>query len=151
MRCLELKTRLFLLVVEVSILTLILGLYVAMMQSLDGTPGTSENISIPPHNGDGQILIPLFAPGVTYQTPVVTNHSREDSYLDAKFSKCIEALLGQLPEVAPPIVKSTPNSNADTLFIEEITLVEMPKKFILPSMKMYDWTSDLDNHIAQYK
>ncbi|CAA7058433.1 unnamed protein product [Microthlaspi erraticum] len=27
----------------------------------------------------------------------------------------------------------------------------MPKKFIVPSMKMYDGTTDPDNHIAQYK
>ncbi|CAA7046921.1 unnamed protein product [Microthlaspi erraticum] len=70
------------------------------------------------------------------------------------FSKRLEAmelLLARLPGVAPPITKSAPNCYADTPFTDAIALVEMPKKFIVPSMKMYDGTTDPDNHIAQYK
>ncbi|CAA7061849.1 unnamed protein product [Microthlaspi erraticum] len=79
-------------------------------------------------------------------------HQSEDSH--TMFSKRLEAmelLLARLPGVAPPITKSAPNCYADTPFTDAIALVEMPKKFIVPSMKMYDGTTDPDNHIAQYK
>ncbi|KAH6785376.1 hypothetical protein C2S51_037831 [Perilla frutescens var. frutescens] len=36
-------------------------------------------------------------------------------------------------------------------FEEEISLVEMPPKFTFPSMKLFDGTTNPDNHIAQYK
>ncbi|CAA7012912.1 unnamed protein product [Microthlaspi erraticum] len=62
--------------------------------------------------------------------------------------EAMELLLARLPGVAPPITKSAPNCYADTPFTDAIALVEMPKKFIVPSMKMYDGTTDPDNHIA---
>ena len=35
--------------------------------------------------------------------------------------------------------------------MDEIALVEMPPKFSFPNVRMYDGTSDPDNHVAQYK
>ncbi|XP_010513511.1 PREDICTED: uncharacterized protein LOC104789525 [Camelina sativa] len=63
----------------------------------------------------------------------------------------VEAMIGRLPGVAPPIRKSNLHSYADTPFSDEIALTEMPRKFTLPTMKMYDGTADPDDHIAQYK
>ncbi|CAA7024291.1 unnamed protein product [Microthlaspi erraticum] len=88
-----------------------------------------------------QTLVPPLAPTMEHQS--------EDSH--TMFSKRLEAmelLLARLPGVAPPITKSAPNCYADTPFTDAIALVEMPKKFIVPSMKMYDGTTDPDNHIA---
>ena len=49
------------------------------------------------------------------------------------------------------IKKSFVNSYANYPFIDNIVLVEMPLKFSFPNMKLYDETSNLDNHITQYK
>ena len=50
-----------------------------------------------------------------------------------------------------PIKKSSINSYADSPFTNNIALVEMPRKFSFPNMKLYDGTSDPDDHIMQYK
>ncbi|XP_024011365.1 uncharacterized protein LOC112086624 [Eutrema salsugineum] len=65
------------------------------------------------------------------------------------FSKLLEAMeisIARFSGVAPPITKSAPNSYADTPFTDAITLTEMPRKFTLPSIKVYDGTTDPDNH-----
>ncbi|KAF2569129.1 hypothetical protein F2Q68_00025821 [Brassica cretica] len=63
----------------------------------------------------------------------------------------IQSMVERLPGVAPPIRKSNPYSYPDTPFTDEITLIEMPRKFSFPSIKAYDSTTDLDDHVAQYK
>ncbi|KAH6773830.1 hypothetical protein C2S51_012234 [Perilla frutescens var. frutescens] len=63
----------------------------------------------------------------------------------------IEAMITRIPGVPLPIRKAAPNSFADSPFVDEIGLTEMPSKFTLPSMKLFNGTSDPDDHIAQYK
>ncbi|KAF3574796.1 hypothetical protein F2Q69_00059725 [Brassica cretica] len=70
------------------------------------------------------------------------------------FSKRLDAMksmVERLPRVAPQIWKSNPDSYADTPFTEEITRIEMPRKFSFTSIKAYDGTSDPDDHVAQYR
>ncbi|KAF2577221.1 hypothetical protein F2Q68_00004466 [Brassica cretica] len=62
----------------------------------------------------------------------------------------MQSMVERLPEVAPPIRKTNPDSYADTPFTDEITLIEMPMKFSFPSIKAYDSTTDPDDHFAQY-
>ncbi|XP_031276068.1 uncharacterized protein LOC116134515 [Pistacia vera] len=50
-----------------------------------------------------------------------------------------------------PIKKSRPHCYADSPFVDKIALADMPQKFTIPNMKMYDGTTDLNNHIASYK
>ncbi|KFK26270.1 hypothetical protein AALP_AA8G225200 [Arabis alpina] len=83
--------------------------------------------------------------------PVRTIRQYDDPHMVLKRLNEMEAMVKRLPGVAPPIRKSAPNCYADSPFIDEIVLVEMPKKFTIPSMIMYDGTKDPDNHIAQYK
>ena len=76
------------------------------------------------------------------------------AYLEQMFSKRLDAMqsmVERLPGVAPPIWKSDTDSYADTPFTDKITLIEMPRKFFFPSIKMYDGTDDPDDHIAMYK
>ena len=47
----------------------------------------------------------------------------------------MQSMVERLPGVAPPIRKRNPDSYADTPFMEEITLIEMPRKFSFPSIK----------------
>ncbi|KAF3569385.1 hypothetical protein DY000_02015650 [Brassica cretica] len=63
----------------------------------------------------------------------------------------MQSMVERLPMVAPPIRKSNPNSYADTAFTDEITLIEMPRKFSFPTIKAYDGTTDPDDHVAQYR
>lgn len=62
----------------------------------------------------------------------------------------MEALIQKIPGVPAPIKKSLPHSYADSPFVDSIALVEMPKKFSFPNMKMYDGTTDPTDHIASY-
>ncbi|KAL0702587.1 hypothetical protein Bca4012_058709 [Brassica carinata] len=76
------------------------------------------------------------------------------AYLEKMFSEkfnTIQSMVERLLEVAPPARRIDPNSYSDTPFMEEIKSVEMPRKFSFPAVKMYDGTSDPDNHVAQYK
>ncbi|KAF3497978.1 hypothetical protein DY000_02053079 [Brassica cretica] len=76
------------------------------------------------------------------------------AYLEQMFSKRLDAMqsmVERLPGVAPPIRKSNPDSYADTPFTDEITLIEMSRKFSFPNIKAYDGTSGLDDHVAQYR
>ncbi|KAL5569967.1 hypothetical protein UlMin_026542 [Ulmus minor] len=63
----------------------------------------------------------------------------------------MEDLIRLIPGVPAPIKKSSVNSYADSPFTNNIALVEMPRKFSFPNMKLYDGTTDPDDHIAQYK
>ncbi|KAF3497312.1 hypothetical protein DY000_02053188 [Brassica cretica] len=75
------------------------------------------------------------------------------AYLEQMFSKRLDAMqsmVERLPGVSPPIRKINPDSYADAPSKDEITLIEMPKKFSFPSPKAYDGTTDPDDHVAQY-
>ena len=63
----------------------------------------------------------------------------------------MEALIQKIPGVPAPIKKSLPHSYADSPFDDFIALIEMPRKFSFPNMKMYDGTTDPTDHIASYK
>ncbi|KAF3595691.1 hypothetical protein DY000_02020411 [Brassica cretica] len=76
------------------------------------------------------------------------------AHLHQMFSKRLDAMQSMvegLSGVPPPIKKSNPDSYVYTPFTDEITLIEMPRKFSFPSIKPYDGTIDPDDHIAQYK
>ncbi|XP_074293291.1 uncharacterized protein LOC141620273 [Silene latifolia] len=47
--------------------------------------------------------------------------------------------------------EAAPESYTDSPFIDEIAKVDLPKKFVIPSMRTYDGTSDPQNHVAFYK
>ncbi|XP_074290632.1 uncharacterized protein LOC141617345 [Silene latifolia] len=46
---------------------------------------------------------------------------------------------------------AAPESYADSPFIYEMARVDLPKKFLIPSIRTYDGTSDPHNHVAFYK
>ena len=83
-------------------------------------------------------------------TPTSGVVSVQDPEILKKFIE-IEDLIQRILGVPAPIKKSAPSCYADSPFIDEITLVEMPWKFSFPNMKLYDGTSDPNDHIAQYR
>ncbi|KAF3587945.1 hypothetical protein F2Q69_00028867 [Brassica cretica] len=81
------------------------------------------------------------------ESPMIAHlHQMFSDRLDA-----MQSMVERLPGVAPPIRKSNLDSYADTPFTDEITLIEMPRKFSFPSIKAYNGTTDPDDHIAQYR
>ena len=67
------------------------------------------------------------------------------AYFEQVFAKkfnAIQSMEGdeeatRLPGVAPPIRRRDPGSYSNTPFSDEITSIEMPRKFAFPNMKMY--------------
>ncbi|KAF3515116.1 hypothetical protein F2Q69_00005594 [Brassica cretica] len=79
------------------------------------------------------------------ESPMIAHlHQMFSERLDA-----MQSMVERLQGVAPPIRKSNPDSYADTPFTDEITLIEMPRKFSFPSIKPYDGTTDPYDHVAQ--
>lgn len=63
----------------------------------------------------------------------------------------MEAMIQRISGVPTPLWKSQPYSYVDSPFVNDITLIEMPKKFTFPNMKIYNGTTDPLDHIASYK
>ena len=63
----------------------------------------------------------------------------------------MEAMIQRIPGVPTPLRKSQLYSYTNSLFVDAITLIEMPKKLSFPNMKLYDDTTDPIDHIASYK
>ncbi|KAL2467016.1 Retrotrans gag domain-containing protein [Abeliophyllum distichum] len=60
-------------------------------------------------------------------------------------------MVQRIPRVPAPIKKSAASCFTDSPFDDKIALAEMSKKFSFPNMKLYDGTTDPDDHIAQYR
>ena len=63
----------------------------------------------------------------------------------------MEDLIKRIPGMPTPIKKSSVNLYVDSPFTDNIALVEMPQKFGFSNIKLYNRTTDPDDHIAQYK
>ncbi|KAM6583535.1 hypothetical protein CsatB_010537 [Cannabis sativa] len=112
---------------------------------------TAQGVNLP-SSGDGR------QPTTLEQQVTATEAARQtvsaspiaDPGLARKLAE-MEALIQRIPGMPAPIKKSAASCYADSPFVDEIALVEMPKKFSFPNMKMFDGTSDPDDHIAQYR
>lgn len=63
----------------------------------------------------------------------------------------LEAMIQCIPGVLMSIMKITANYYADSPFLDDIHVVEMPRRFNFPNMKSFDGTTDPNNHIAKYQ
>ncbi|CAH9114694.1 unnamed protein product [Cuscuta epithymum] len=59
--------------------------------------------------------------------------------------------VNSIPGVPRALDVATQTCYADSPFGRHITDVEIPRKFIVPSMKLFDGTADPVEHVAQYK
>lgn len=140
------------------------------MQPLDFTP-TSRDIHPEIHQTPATVVDPLSTLCLRYDTNNATTRqnvtlpregdtarlmgpeqeitkSAEAEYLEAIFSKRLDQVQAMIERLLG--VLCTLHSYDDTPFSDEIALTEMPRKFMFPAMKMYDGTTDPDNHVAQY-
>lgn len=61
-------------------------------------------------------------------------------------------LLTRLPGAPKPVAYETPDGFAELPFVESIARVRIPEKLNIPVFpKLYDGTSDPQDHVAQYK
>ena len=72
---------------------------------------------------------------------------KQDPEILKKFVE-IEALIQRIPGVPAPIKNNALSYYADSPFVGEIAPLEMPRKFSFLNMKLYDGTSDPDDHLA---
>lgn len=63
----------------------------------------------------------------------------------------LEELVTRIPGVPLPLSRIDRASYADSPFEDQISMVDMPKKFVFPSMQLFDGTADPNDHIAHYK
>ena len=63
----------------------------------------------------------------------------------------LNKVMVKIPGMPPPLEEATPGSYADSSFNDVIALMEIPMKFSVPNMKLYDGTSNPQEHVAQYK
>ena len=75
-------------------------------------------------------------------TPAQTN-----AVVDEWFAQ-LEEMIRHIPGVPAPVKKSSTNSFVDSPFVDAISIVEMSRKFNLPVMKMYDGTTDPEDHVT---
>ncbi|XP_074300061.1 uncharacterized protein LOC141631267 [Silene latifolia] len=68
-----------------------------------------------------------------------------------KLKETESSLKQRLGDKASAIEESNPESYADSPFVDEIAKIDLPKKFVVPSMRIYDGTTDPQNHAAYYK
>ena len=63
----------------------------------------------------------------------------------------MQDMIRRIPWMPPPIKKSSANCYTHSPFKDNIELVEMPKKFNFPSLKLYDGTTNPDDYVPQYR
>ncbi|KAL4562280.1 hypothetical protein LXL04_034479 [Taraxacum kok-saghyz] len=63
----------------------------------------------------------------------------------------LRQMISSLPGVVQPIPEVSPATHRISRFAAPIAETEIPKRFQTPSMKLYDGTTDPEEHIAQYR
>ncbi|XP_031247477.1 uncharacterized protein LOC116105181 [Pistacia vera] len=61
----------------------------------------------------------------------------------------VEAVMRRILGMPVPTKKGRPYCYADSPFVDEIALVDMPQKFTIPNMKPYDGNNDPDDYIRR--
>lgn len=58
-------------------------------------------------------------------------------------------MIACIPGVPLPTEKATPNNYADSPFADPIAMIEVPKRFFVPTIKLYDGITDPNDHVAR--
>ena len=82
-----------------------------------------------------------------------TNLADLDASISPQMAKELQQLrqmISSVPGVVQPIPEVSPTTHRISRFAAPIADMEIPKRFQTPSMKLYDGTTDPEEHIAQY-
>ena len=127
------------------------ALYYILLPSMAGlvyfpfSPFTSIiNPALHPMSGGG--LAPSITNRVDLFSSTTTPMEQPMTERLAEMKAMIQWILG----VTTLLKKSQPHNYVDSPFIDSIALIELPKKFSFPNMKLYDSTTNPTDHIASY-
>lgn len=60
-------------------------------------------------------------------------------------------MIVKFPDVPHLMEKATPNNYADSPFSDAIAMIEVHKRLSVPTMKLYDGSTDPSDHVSLYK
>ncbi|KAJ0942255.1 putative retrotransposon gag domain-containing protein [Helianthus annuus] len=93
--------------------------------------------------------------GNTFNNSLTTNHGfMQDTGINHAMARELQKLkdmISSVPGVVKPIPEIADGSHKVSRFAPPICDVEIPKRFHIPTMKLYDGTTDPEEHIAQYR
>ena len=93
--------------------------------------------------------------GNTFNNSLTTNHGfMQDTGINHAMARELQKLkdmISSVPGVVKPIPEIADGSHKVSRFAPPICDAEIPKRFHIPTMKLYDGTTDPEEHIAQYR
>ncbi|KAJ0840874.1 hypothetical protein HanPSC8_Chr14g0623981 [Helianthus annuus] len=93
--------------------------------------------------------------GNTFNNSLTTNHGfMQDTSINHAMARELQKLkdmISSVPGVVKPIPEIADGSHKVSRFAPPICDAEIPKRFHIPTMKLYDGTTDPEEHIAQYR
>ncbi|KAJ0588958.1 putative retrotransposon gag domain-containing protein [Helianthus annuus] len=93
--------------------------------------------------------------GNTFNNSLTTNHGfMQDTcinYAMARELQKLKDMISSVPGVVKPILEIADGSHKISRFAPPICDAEIPKRFHVPTMKLYDGSTDPEEHIAQYR
>jgi hypothetical protein len=104
-----------------------------------------------PRNPAQNLNIGNTMTNVSYDTNSLAMQRAGISPEVAKELQDIRSLLSSVPGIIRPIPEVPAGSHKFSRFAWPICDVEIPKRFQTPSMKLYDGTTDPEEHVAQYR
>ena len=70
--------------------------------------------------------------------------------VDQRFAQS-EEMIQLITSVPVPVKKGSANNFVDSPFIDAISMVEIPRKFNILTMKIFDSITEPDDNVTQYK
>ncbi|MFS7947439.1 hypothetical protein Hanom_Chr06g00548291 [Helianthus anomalus] len=93
--------------------------------------------------------------GNTFNNSYTTNHGLiQDTCINHAMARELQKLkdmISSVPGVVKPIPEIVDGSHKISCFAPPICNAEIPKRFKIPTMKLYDGSTDPEEHIAQYR
>lgn len=92
--------------------------------------------------------------GVGVNIPEGLLQAHPHAYLNDPIQQRLQQLkdmIARIPGSPRPMQKATLNSYVDSPFADPIALIEVPKRFSVPTKKLYDGTTNPNDRVAQYK
>ncbi|KAF5789478.1 putative retrotransposon gag domain-containing protein [Helianthus annuus] len=93
--------------------------------------------------------------GNTFNNSLTANHGfMQDTGINHVMARELQKLkdmISSVPEVVKPILEIADGSHRISRFAPPICDAEIPKRFHFPTMKLYDGSTDPEEHIAQYR
>ncbi|KAD5961644.1 hypothetical protein E3N88_13117 [Mikania micrantha] len=133
------------------------GDFIPMQTSL-GNPSRSQGLRISRDNTNiprTSCLTPITSNTFNYSPIDTTNFgSMQESGLTPQVAKEIQKLrnmISSVPEVVNPIPEVPVTTHRISRFAPPICDAEIPKRFQTPTMKLYDGTTDPEEHVALYR